>query len=249
MTATRVLRAAGPALAATIGVVLLGSPAAADTGSVPPTIANWFTQEAPRVAGGVLGAGAVGAGPRLAATGYTVGSPVQLHNWDPSFLAGTANQVVVASDEWVTTLYRNGAVVGTIAATVSPAGRVAMSYVDDDVVAGRALAAGAVSGKVVHDSRMGGLLQVKPNGAAQGLSAVAASTVTSVDDTTELRAAVGKAHDRNSWDNSADGAAVGGGVGAGDRRDGTAFLTGLAVALAGLVLLLVWRRTAARRRA
>jgi len=246
MTATRMLRGAGLALAAAIGLVLLGSPAfAADT---PAAVGKWFAQDAPRVAGDVLGSGAVNLGPRQPADGYRAGSPVRLHSWNPGFVSDGASRPVLADDEWAAALYRNGSIVGTIAATVSPTGEVAMSYIDDDAVAGTALASGAVTGEVVRDSRMGGLVEVKPDLAVRGLSRAAASTVASVHGTADLRKAVAQAHDARAWKSTGDDAGAGTGAEA-TGGDGQPLVLALSVGLAGFVLWLFWRRGAKERQA
>jgi len=241
MTATRMLRGAGLALAAAIGLVLLGSPAfAADT---PAAVGRWFAQDAPRVAGDVLGSGAVNLGPRQPADGYRAGSPVRLHSWNPGFVSDGASRPVLADDEWAAALYRNGSIVGTIAATVSPTGEVAMSYIDDDAVAGTALASGAV-----RDSRMGGLVEVKPDLAVRGLSRAAASTVASVHGTADLRKAVAQAHDARAWKSTGDDAGAGTGAEA-TGGDGQPLVLALSVGLAGFLLWLFWRRGAKERQA
>jgi hypothetical protein len=143
----------------------------------------------------VLSTDAVGLGAAEPSDSYTADAPVRLHSWNEDFVAGDASEIVVADDQWVAALHHDGNVVGTIAAALSPAAQVTMSYIDDDVAAGTALASGDVSGNVVQDPRMGGLVEVLPDGTAEGLSAVAAAEVDSVDQATELREAVLDAHD------------------------------------------------------
>lgn len=244
MTNRKMRYTAGLAVAVTMSVGLFGSPAAADDGSgaAPAAIVDWFSHNASQVASDVLSTDAVGLGAAEPADSYTAGTPVRLHGWNEDFVTGDSSEIVVADDQWVAALRHNGDVVGTIAATLSPTGQVTMSYVDDDVAAGTALTSGDVSGKVVQDPRMGGLVEVLPNGAAEGLSTVAATEVDSVDQATELREAVLEAHDPGTWDTSVDG---GGAVG--ETHRGGQLGIGLAVVLAGLLLWFVGRRTPKRQ--
>ena len=245
MTNRKMRYTAGLAVAVTISVGLFGAPAAADdgTGAAPAAIVDWFSHDAPQVAGEVLSTDAVGLGATEPADSYTADAPVRLHSWNEDFVAGDSSEIVVADDQWVAALHHNGDVVGTIAATLSPAGQVTMSYIDDDVAAGTALTSGDVAGMVVQDPRMGGLVEVLPDGAAEGLSAVAATEVDSVDQATELREAVLDAHDPGTWDTSVDGAGA-----VGETHRGGQLGVGLAVVLAGLLLWFVGRRTPKRQR-
>lgn len=249
MTTTTSWRRAMVGLLVAMGLLLLGSPANAAPGAdgVPPAVAQWFVQDAPRVAGDVLGQDAVNLGPGQPVGTYAAGSPVRLHDWNPQFVAGTSSQVAVPSDEWVAALYRNGTVVGTIAATSSPAGQIALSYLDDDAAAGQALASGARLGDVVQDLRMGGLLEVAPNGVAKGLSAVAASRLTTGGSVTALQKTVRDAHDSKAW-GAADSAGSGGGGTDRQVDHGTRLWLGAAVGMAGLVLLVAGNRSQRRKR-
>ncbi|SNT64487.1 hypothetical protein SAMN05421812_11757 [Asanoa hainanensis] len=210
MTAMRLLRAAGLAVSVAAGLTLLASPALAapNDGAAPAAVGAWFAQDAPKVAGDVLGrpaanlaieAGPGGIQPGKPVAGYRAGTPVRLHTWNDTFVAGGAGEPAVASDEWVAPLYQSGVVVGTIAAAVSATGQVSMTYLDDDAVGGRALAAGTLSGRVVQDPRVGGLVVVRPDGSAQGLSNVAAGKLPSIQGKGDLRKAVTAAHAPGNW--------------------------------------------------
>ncbi|WP_162906974.1 hypothetical protein [Allorhizocola rhizosphaerae] len=242
MTAKKTLRIGVLATAAlAIGLVLLGSPASASP-SAPQPIVSWFAYDAGQVASDVLETRSVGLDASRSGGVYTAGAPVHLHNWNPAFVAGTSAETVVARDEWVAALYRDGQVVGTIAAVFTPDGKVAFAYADDDVTAGKALVTGEGTGKVVADPRMGGLVEVTPDGKASGLSAVAAAMVERLNAGNDLRAAVRKAHQPSPMD--LDSAEGGSGVPA-ESRGATPLGFGLALALAGLVLWLAWRRPSA----
>lgn len=212
--------------ALTAGIVLLiASPASAGEPSVPAPVVAWFAKDAGAVAADVLDNGAVGIDAGRPGGIFTVGAPVRLHYWNPAFVAGTSDQIVNARDEWVAALYRDGAVAGTIAATLSEAGVVAFSYADDDITAGKALLSRDGTGSLVHDVRMGGLVDVRPDAKSAGLA--------------DLRAAIRGAHSRAATDVT-DSAEGGSGVAA---REGESPI-GFAVALvaAALVLWFAWRR-------
>ncbi|MEV4538687.1 hypothetical protein AB0J82_33400 [Asanoa sp. NPDC049518] len=242
----RLLRTAGLTLSVAAGLTLLASPALADDGAAPTAVGAWFAQDAPRVAGDVLGRPAanlaVEAGPGAVqpgkpVAGYRAGTPVRLHIWNEAFVAGAAGQPVVASDEWVAPLYQSGVVVGTIAAAVSSTGQVAMTYVDDDAVGGRALA--TASGRVVQDARVGGLVVVRPDGSAQGLSRMAAGKLPSIRGPGDLRKSVAAAHDPGNW------LPTGTETGAGPTQEPTGtqpLVLALMVVLSGMVLWFVVRR-------
>lgn len=90
---------------------------------------------------------------------------------------------------------------------------------------------------------MGGLVEVKPGGAAEGLSVTADSAVASVDETTELRKAVAKAHSPASWDSTETG---GGAAGTTEGGDQSSFV--LVFLLSGAVLWFAWRRAPGHQR-
>ncbi|GAA0467579.1 hypothetical protein Aca07nite_70890 [Actinoplanes capillaceus] len=248
MTVTTTLRAAGLATVAALSITQLGlsSAAHADEGAAPAAITAWFSGSAPATAATVLGSGATEIGEAdgtsaadRPASAYRTGIPVRLHDWNPAFVAGDTTTAVVGTSEWVAPLYRDGAVVGTIAATLDASGDVRMSYVDDDQTAGAALASGAVSGDVVQDPQLGGLVEVAGGGRANGLSAV---THTRVDTgaVAELRDLVTEAHDPDSWAPDVAGSGSGSeGAGAGSGQ----IVFGGLVAAAVLVL---WQFTGRR---
>ncbi|GIF63194.1 hypothetical protein Ais01nite_12290 [Asanoa ishikariensis] len=250
MTAMRLLRAAGLALSVAAGLTLLASPALAEPGdaAAPTEVGAWFAQDAPRVAGDVLGrpaanlaieAGPGAIQPGKPVNGYRAGTPVRLHTWNDAFVEGGAGQPVVASDEWVAPLYQSGVVVGTIAAAVSATGQVSMTYVDDDAVGGRALASGMVSGQVVQDARVGGLVDVRSDGSAQGLSKVAAGKLPAIRGKGDLHKAVAAAHAPGNW--LPTGTETGAGP-APEPTDTQPLALVLMVVLSGMVLWFVLRR-------
>jgi hypothetical protein len=245
MMLKNVTRAFGVAVAVLIGVGLTAAPASAEpeSGQPPAAVTTWFAQDAPRVAGEVLGTGAVGLDPAAADTGYTVAKPVRLYDWNPEFLAGSSDTAALATDEWVAALSRNGTVVGTIAAKVVAPDSVAFSYADDDIPAGTALTSG-VAGKVVQDPRLGGLVEVDSPRGSKGLSNATASKVDAAAGAADLRKTVLAAHDRINWDSTVDGGA------ATTEAGNSGPLTGSGVVLAAIALLwLALRRTPSGRRA
>jgi len=247
MTAMRLLRTAGLALSVAAGLTLLATPALADDGAAPAAVGAWFAQDAPKVAGDVLGrpaanlaieAGPGAIQPGKPVDGYRAGTAVRLHTWNDAFVAGGASQPAVASDEWVAPLYQSGVVVGTIAADVSATGRVAMTYLDDDVAGGTALAAG-LSGRVIQDARVGGLVVVRADGSAQGLSKVAAAKLPSIRGPGDLRKAVAAAHAPGNW--LPTGTETGTGT-APEPTDTQPLVLLLVVVLSGAALWFVLRR-------
>ena len=243
MTVTTTLRSTGLVAVAALAFTALGTASAAHASdeAVPAAVAGWFSDSAPATAAAVLGSGAteVSEGDGTSATdrpaaAYRTGTPVPLHDWNHAFMTGDTTVAVVGTGEWVAPLYRDSAVVGTIAASLDDSGEVRMTYVDDDRTAGAALASGAVSGDVVQDPQLGGLLEVADGGQADGLSAVADTTV-DTDAATELRDLVTAAHDPDSWAPDVAGSGSGSeGAGAGY---GQIVFGGLGAA----AVLLLWR--------
>ncbi|WP_157441602.1 hypothetical protein [Actinoplanes awajinensis] len=249
------LHAAG--LAALVVTALFGAAAPASAAEpAPAAVAAWFAEQAPSVAGGVLAASAVDSEDEvsLPATGYTAGTPIRLYDWNPAFVSGGSDSVAVGTDVWVAGLLRDGAVVGTIAATQSASGTVGVTYVDDDVAAGTALVSGTVAGQVVQDPQLGGLVEVGSTAAAtltaEGLSEASSTAVDAVQGVDDLRSAVTIAHEPAVWDGSlddedTDGAAAGQtGEGAGGG-----LAAGAVLLLAALVAWWVVRRSSGVRRA
>ncbi len=239
-------RAFGVAVAVLIGVGLTAAPASAgpEIGHPPAAVTTWFAKDAPRIAGEVLGTGAVGLDPAAAGTGYTVAKPVRLYDWNPAFLAGSSDTAALATDEWVAALSRNGTVVGTIAAKVIAPDSVVFSYADDDAAAGTALTSG-VAGKVVQDPRLGGLVEVDSPRGSKGLSNATAAKVNPAAGPADLRKTVRAAHDRINWDSTVDGGAA-----TTETTGNSGLLIGSGVVVAAIALLwLALRRTPAGRRA
>ncbi len=209
------------------------SPAAAQ--DVPEPVVTWFAQQAPTVAGDVLGGRAVDITAQAPPSGvFTVGDPVALHRWSDGFVEGESVEPAVATGEWVAPLYRDGVVVGTIAATDS-AGAVTFTYLDDDTAAGLALTQDP-AGDVVHDPQLGGLVEVGEDGDVDALSRAVAAPLAGVHDAADLQSALQAAHDPGAQTLAADGAAGGPADGAGVRE-----AVGL-VLFAGGVGVLVRRR-------
>ncbi|MDQ0424298.1 hypothetical protein [Cellulomonas iranensis] len=215
----------------TVLVLGLMVPPAAAAAEAPDEVATWFAHEAPRVAGDVLEERAVDIDPSAVRTSdFAVGEPVALHRWSQEFVDGESLEPLVVSGEWAAPLYRDGSVVGTIAATLET-GSVRFSYVDDDADAGRALAAHP-SAPVVQDPRLGGLLAVEQDGAVEDLSRGAGAALEEVGDIQELRSAVLEAHEPDLQAFPADG-------GSGGARDdgGLRAAAGLVLVVGGLAAL------------
>lgn len=254
MTRTRVLLATvGTTAALALGggavwadVVPSGAGAAATPAPVPAAVTRWFAEQAPTVSADVLQRDAVDVAGRTGASGYTVGRPTPLHHWSGDFLAGRSDVVAGAPDEWVATLYADGRVVGTIAATMSGTGTVRFSYLDDDVSAGTGLVT-PPAGTVVQDPQVGGLVEVRPGGGVEALSAAARKPMNGIEDVAHLRSAVSTVHKAGT-----NPALDAGGTAGADREQPaggpTALPTiaGAALFTAGAALLVVRRRRTGR---
>ncbi|HWS34716.1 MAG TPA: hypothetical protein VN408_18490 [Actinoplanes sp.] len=254
------LRVAGLATLMTLGGLLGATgPALADEATPAPIVA-WFAGQAPSVAGDVLAGAAVDSEEEITtpATGYTAGNPIRLYDWNPEFVSGASTDVAVTTDVWVAGLLHEGTVVGTIAATLTSTGEVAFDRLDNDVEAGTALISGTIAGEVVHDSQLGGLIEVGTTIPAAetvtGLSTTAATAAASVQSVDDLRVVVNNAADVEEWDGALDdGSETDGGVTGVINADMTGDDQGSPVAgpvvlvLAVLVGWFVVRRSGGRR--
>lgn len=208
--------------------------ATAELTEPPAAVAEWFASEAGSIAREVLVDGAERLD-RIENRRYSAGVPVELHEWNDEFLDGESDVVAAATGLWVAPLFSGGEVVGTIAGRWDGAS-VSFVYLDDDSVAGRGLQDG-VSGAVIRDPQLGGLVEVSEDGEATGLSEVPQSLLREGVAEDDLRESVLEAYAVTAGGDSGAGSGV---VDAGGTTGARSFVAPALGVLVMCIGVLVW---------